>query len=112
VPADYQPGAESAHAWQAWFDSLGSSRIDTGHAVVSTRTLGTLDTSTRLGGYSLVTADDIERAAALARGCPALHLGGAVEVGAIPEFTGNPQAGTDASGDARSGLARPGAGHG
>jgi len=96
VPTDYQPGAESGQAWQAWFDSLGSSRIDAGHAVVATQTLGTLDPSTRLGGYSLVTADDIEGAAALAQECPAIRLGGGVEIGAVPEFTGNPGAGTDA----------------
>jgi len=51
---------------------------------------------TRLGGYSVVTAEDIDGAAALATGCPALQFGGGVEIGAVPEFTGNPQAGTDA----------------
>ena len=96
VPRDYQPGAETGRAWEAWFESLGSSRTDTGHAVVATRTLGTLDAGTRLGGYSLVTAEDIEGAAALAQGCPALELGGGVEIGAVPDFTGNPRAGTDA----------------
>jgi hypothetical protein len=96
VPRDYQPGAETGQAWQAWFDSLGSSRIDTGHAVVATRMLGNLDAQTRLGGYSVVTAEDMEGAAALAERCPALRLGGGVEIGAVPEFTGNPRAGTDA----------------
>jgi len=43
-----------------------------------------------------VTAEDIDGAAALAEGCPALRLGGGVEIGAVPEFTGNPRAGTDA----------------
>ena len=96
VPRDYQPGAETGRSWQAWFESLGSSRIDTGHAVVATQTLGNLDAQTRLGGYSMVTAEDIDAAAALARGCPALQLGGGVEIGAVPEFTGNPRARTDA----------------
>ena len=96
VPKDYQPGAETGKAWQAWFESLGSSRIDTGHGVLATQTLGNLDAGTRLGGYSVVTADDMEGAAALAAGCPALRLGGGVEIGAIPEFTGNPRGGTDA----------------
>ena len=96
VPQDYQPGAESGRAWQAWFDSLAASRIDTGHAVVATRALGNLGAGTRLGGYSLVTAEDIDGAAAVARGCPALQLGGGVEIGAVPEFTGNPRAGTGA----------------
>ena len=96
VPRDYQPGAESGPAWQAWFESLGSSRIDTGHAVVATRALGTLDAQTRLGGYSVVTAEDIDGAASLATGCPALQFGGGVEIGAVPDFTGNPRAGTGA----------------
>ena len=96
VPGDYQPGAQTGKAWEAWFESLGSSRVDTGHAVLATRTLGNLGAGTRLGGYSLVTAEDIEGAAALAQGCPALELGGGVEVGAVPDVTGNPRAGTDA----------------
>jgi hypothetical protein len=96
VPKDYQPGAETGKAWEAWFESLGSSRVDTGHGVIATRALGKLDAETRLGGYSLVTAEDINGAAALAEGCPALRLGGGVEIGAVPEFTGNPRARTDA----------------
>jgi hypothetical protein len=97
VPKAYRPGAaETRKAWQAWFESLGGNRIDTGHGVIATRTLGKLDAGTRLGGYSVVTAEDIEDAAALAEGCPALQLGGGVEIGAVPDFTGNPQAGTDA----------------
>ena len=78
VPKDHQPGAQSGRAWEAWFESLGNSRIDTGHAVVATRTPGSLDAQTRLGGYSLVIAKDIDGAAALATGCPALQLGGGV----------------------------------
>ena len=96
VPKDYQPGAVSGQAWDAWFGSLGSSRIDAGYGVVATQKLGKLDAETRLGGYSLVTAEDIEGAAAMATGCPALQLGGGVEIGAVPEFIENPQAGTDA----------------
>ena len=97
VPRDYQPGAESGQAWEAWFESLGSSRIDAGYAVVATQALGKLgDVQTRLGGYSLVTAEDIEGAAALAKGCPALQLGSGVEIGAIPEFIENQPTGTNA----------------
>ena len=96
VPTDYQPGGKTGKAWEAWFQSLGSNRIDTGHAVTATRVLGNLDAGTRLGGYSVVTAEDLEAAAALAAGCPAIELGGDVEIGTIREFTGRPQGGTDA----------------
>jgi hypothetical protein len=96
VPQGYQPGAETGKAWQAWFESLGSSRIDTGHGVIATRTLGKLDAGTRLGGYSVVTAKDMDDAAALAAGCPALRLGGGVEVGVVPEIAEDARAGTEA----------------
>jgi len=96
VPKDYLPGAESGKAWDAWFEILGSSRTDAGYGVVATRTLGKLDAETRLGGYSVVTAEDMERAAALAEGCPAVRLGGGVEIGAVPEIIENLRAGTDA----------------
>ena len=96
VPTDYHPGAETGKSWQAWFDSLGASQIDPGHGVLATRTLGNLGDGTRLGGYSMVTAEDMEEAAALADGCPALRLGGGVEIGAVPEITKTPRAGTGA----------------
>ena len=96
VPTDYQPGAETAKSWQAWFESLGASQIDPGHGVLATRTLGYLGDGTRLGGYSVVTAGGMEEAAALAAGCPALRLGGGVEIGGVPEITENPRAGTGA----------------
>jgi hypothetical protein len=96
VPKDYQPSAETGKTWQAWFESLGSSPTDPGHGVIATRMLGSLDAGTRLGGYSVVTAEDMEAAAGLAEGCPALRLGGGVEIGAVAEFTGNPRAGTGA----------------
>ena len=89
VPMEYQPGAETGKDWQAWFDRLGASHIDPGHAVLATRTLGNLGDGTRLGGYSMVTAEDMEEAAALAEGCPALRLGGGVEIGAVPDFAPN-----------------------
>lgn len=96
VPTGYQPGGETAKAWEAWFESLGGSRVDPGHGVIVTRALGSLDAETRLGGYSVVTAEDIDGAVALAEGCPGLALGGGVEIGAIPEFAGNPRVGPDA----------------
>jgi hypothetical protein len=86
VPDEYKPSRATAQAWEAFFDGLGDRKIDPGHGVVAARRLGNLSVSTRLGGYSMVEADDLEHAAALARGCPALSLGGGVEVGAVPEF--------------------------
>jgi hypothetical protein len=46
--------------------------------------LGNNGPDTTLGGYTLICADDLEGAVALAKGHPLLHQGGGVEVG---EFT-------------------------
>jgi hypothetical protein len=94
VPKDYQPGTGTGEAWQAWFDGLGESQIELGNAVVATRTLGTLGEETRLGGYSILAAEDMDAAVALADGCPALDLGGAVEIGAVPGLPGTQPATT------------------
>jgi hypothetical protein len=39
-----------------------------------------------IGGYSIVTAANIDAATALAKGCPSLHGGGRVEVRALAGF--------------------------
>jgi hypothetical protein len=85
VPANYTPGdADAVAAWTAWFESIGTSVVDRGNPIFESTTLGDAEADTKLGGCSLVSADDLEAAAALAKGCPALDIeGAAVEVGAI-----------------------------
>jgi hypothetical protein len=83
VPEGYQPSAETRTAWQAWFDGLGTSLAELGHGVLAMQTIGCTGGDTRLGGYSVVTAPDLQAAADLAAGCPALRLDGGVEIGTI-----------------------------
>ena len=45
--------------------------------------IGEAGESTQLGGYSIVTADDLETAISMAKHCPTLSSGGGVEVGAL-----------------------------
>ena len=86
-PVGYQPGNPDAMAaWTAWFQELGSQMVEPGNPVFSSSTLGEAGPSTAIGGYSLVSADDLESAVALAKGCPALSNGGGVEVGEISEI--------------------------
>jgi len=86
LPRDYQRSPETAKAWQAWFDGLDTSLVDRGR-VLATTAIGHLDADTRLAGYSVVTAENPDRAAALAKECPALGAGGGVEVGSLLEYT-------------------------
>jgi hypothetical protein len=67
-------------AWQGWFQSLGSQLADVGNPVFARRTVGNCGSDTDLGGYSLITADDLEAALAAASGSPLLRSRGGVEV--------------------------------
>lgn len=86
VPADYTPGPETGDEWRAWLGGLGSALVDFGHAVTDYAALGEVGGGgSRLAGYSVVSADDLESAVTLAKGCPALLVGGGVEVGPAME---------------------------
>jgi hypothetical protein len=84
TPTNYRPGSADAMAtWNAWFENTGANLVDRGNPVFTSRALGNCGANTTLGGYSLVTADNLEEAVAVAKGCPFLADGGGVEVGEI-----------------------------
>lgn len=88
MPAGNQPGRPgAAAAWGAFFEGIGPSLLDPGNPVFDSATLGNCETGgARLSGFSLVTADDLEAAVAMASQCPALDQGGGVEIGVITEI--------------------------
>ena len=83
APKNYTPTPDAIDQWNAWFESMGDSVVDRGNRVVGTSTLGSGAPDTVLGGYSLVSAGDLEAASALAKGCPILERNGGVEVGEV-----------------------------
>jgi hypothetical protein len=90
VPSDYAPHAGTPAEWQAWFGGLGSALMDVGNAVTGYASLGEVGGSdSRMVGYSVVSAEDMESALALAKDCPALRVGGGVEVGPVMEVVGS-----------------------
>jgi YCII-related domain len=85
-PHAYNPSPESMAEWMAWFDSMGDHLVDLGKPTFVRSQIGDCDTSrTELGGYSIIQSDDLEAAAAIAKGCPALARGGGVEIGQLAE---------------------------
>jgi hypothetical protein len=80
------PEAQEAamQAWMGWFESIGAAVVDGGApfgpstAVQSSGSTGA--TTAGLTGYSVLQADSLDDAAALAKGCPVLEAGGTVEV--------------------------------
>lgn len=86
MPKGYEPGQSGAmEVWSAWFEGLGGAVVDHGNPTFESTGLGATPTDTRLGGYSIIEADDLESATTLAKGCPAVSSGGGVEVGLITE---------------------------
>ncbi len=71
--------------WGQWFGDLGSAVVDGGAAMGAAKTVGPGDSvsdggSRGVTGYSIVSADSLDFAVELAKGCPVLEIGGAVDV--------------------------------
>lgn len=79
--ADHARAARS-DAWIGWFDQLGDHLAQRGDAVNDARTVGLTD-GTRIGGYSVISAESFDEAAALAATCPGVQWGGGVEIGEV-----------------------------
>ena len=84
TPASEEEGAKVMEAWMGWFGTLGAAIIDGGNpfgpstAVAADGSITAA--SAGLTGYSIVSADSLDAAAELAKGCPILSAGGSVEV--------------------------------
>ena len=71
--------------WGQWFEELGAAVVDGGAATGTSKTVGpggsVSDRGSRgVTGYSIVSADSLDSAVELAKGCPVLDTGGAVDV--------------------------------
>ena len=86
VPSDYIPNAGTPGEWRAWFAGLGSALVDVGNAVTDYASLGEVGGSgSRMVAYSVVSAEDLDSALALAKECPVMRVGGGVEIGPVME---------------------------
>ena len=75
--------AKQMEAWGAWFGQLGAAVVDGGNPCGASKTVsasGIRDGAAGVGGYSLLKADSLDAAAAMAKGCPIIAGGGSVEV--------------------------------
>ena len=73
-------------AWGAWMEGLGSALKDPGNAFGNSSTINSDGSVTAGGGanpasgYTLLEADSLDAALALAKGNPILQAGGSIEV--------------------------------
>jgi hypothetical protein len=84
-PQGEQELAGVMSAWQSWFSTLGAAVKQPGDpfgsaVTVSADGIARPGSAGDLGGYSVITADSLDAAAGLAKGCPILEHGGRVEI--------------------------------
>lgn len=86
MPESPEEGQKVMQAWTDWFERLGDALVDGGNPVSEVRTIANNGTVSEGGinpssGYSVIKADSLDAAVALAKGCPLLNGGGgSVEV--------------------------------
>jgi hypothetical protein len=67
-------------AWQAWMGGLGEALVDGGNPFGPSRSTTDSTDGSGLTGYSLLNADDLDAATAMAKDCPIHDSGGSVMV--------------------------------
>ena len=71
-------------AWTDWFGSLGDALVDGGNPISQSKAISpdgsVMDATSAPSGYSIIKANDLDSAVALATGCPVLAGGAAVVV--------------------------------
>lgn len=85
MPETAEAQQASMNAWMAWFGGLGDAVVDGGNPCGPSRTVGANGSShdggaSGLTGYSVLKADSLDAATAMAKGCPILSAQGTVEV--------------------------------
>jgi hypothetical protein len=86
MPETEEERAKVMAAWEAWFTSLGSAVKDPGNPFSgSSKTVAADGAVTDGGGgsasgYTIVTADSLDAAVTIAKGCPVLQGGASITV--------------------------------
>jgi len=86
MPEGEEAQAKVMAAWGAWFGTLGPALADGGNPVSQAKTISGDGAVSDGGGanpatgYSLIEADNLDAAVALAKGCPVLGGGASIEV--------------------------------
>ncbi len=90
-PETPEEGEKVMAKWMSWIDGHGPTFVDGGNPVGMSKTVTSSGVADNGGanpasGYSIVEADTIDAAAAVAKGCPIHESGGSVEVAEIMEM--------------------------
>ena len=84
MPEGDEAQAQVMKAWDAWFGTLGDKLVDGGNPISHSKAItpdgSVMDASSAPTGYTIIKADSLDAAVALAKGCPVLGGGANVLV--------------------------------
>ena len=87
MPETEAEQAAVMQAWGTWYTGLGEAIVDPGNpfspqakSVTSDGSVGDAPIGTTASGYTIVRADSLDAATAMAKACPILQAGGQVSV--------------------------------
>ena len=91
-PSSEEEGQKQFARYQQWLGSLGDAAVSPMNPIRGTRTLSaggaeSEGSSVGMSGYTIVEADDLEAALAMARNCPFLEINGTLEVSELVQMS-------------------------
>ncbi|MEM7427462.1 MAG: YciI family protein [Pseudomonadota bacterium] len=91
MPETPEEGERVMGLWMSWLGGMGDAVVDGGNPVGMSRTVfaGRVEDnggSNPTSGYSIVSAESIDQAVEMAKGCPILAEDGSVEVAEIMQM--------------------------
>jgi hypothetical protein len=90
-PSSAEAGQRHFAKYMEWISSLGDAAVSPANPLAQTHTVspdGSVSEggTTAMSGFSIVQADSIEAALALAKACPFLQIGGSLEVSELMQM--------------------------
>ena len=91
-PSSPEEGKQHFAKYKDWLSSLGESVVSPANPFKNTCTIQpdgsvTDGSTTSMSGYTIIEAESIEAAQAVAKACPFLDLGGSLEVSELMQMT-------------------------
>jgi hypothetical protein len=92
-PATPEEGKQHFAKYQEWLASLGESAVSPANPLKNTNTFNSYrsvetGSKTTMSGFTIVEAESIEAALAIAKECPFLDIGGSLEVSELMQMPG------------------------
>ena len=92
-PSSPEAGAQHMKQYRAWLASLGNAAVSPANPLKATKTVnsdGSVSnrSTTSMSGFTIINAESMKAALAIAEACPFLDVGGSLEVSELIEMPG------------------------